>query len=90
MEPDAQAVEGGEIGVTPFCLSPVAERTGLLLVLFASLMLMLALLFITFGRRGNRPAWVVNAAVFLLFFIVFYCLLLLLFLFYTLEYLVFL
>ena len=57
--------------MTPFCLSAFAERTGLLLALFASLLLMLTLLFITFGRRGNRPAWIVNTAVFLLFFMVF-------------------
>lgn len=57
--------------MTPFYLSTFAERTGLLLVLFASLLLMLALLFITFGKRGNRLAWIANAAVFLLFFSVF-------------------
>ena len=57
--------------MTPFCLSTFAERTGLLLMLFASLLLMLALLFITFGKRGNRLAWIANAAVFLLFFNVF-------------------
>ena len=57
--------------MTPFYLSTFAERTGLLLVLFASLLLMLALLFITFGKRGNRLAWIVNAAMFLLFFNVF-------------------
>ena len=57
--------------MTPFCLSTFAERTGLLLVLFASLLLMLTLLFITFGKRGNRLAWIANAAVFLLFFNVF-------------------
>ncbi len=57
--------------MTPFYLSAFAERAGLLLALFASLLLMLTLLFITFGRRGNRPAWIVNTAVFLLFFMVF-------------------
>lgn len=70
MEPDNQATEGGEAGVTPFCLSTLAERTGLLLVLFVSLLLMLALLFITFGKERNRPSWAAKAAVFLLFFII--------------------
>ena len=54
--------------MTPFCLASLAERTALLLVLFLSLIAMLALLFVTFGRKGSRPVWFANAAVFLLFF----------------------
>lgn len=54
--------------MTPFYLASLAERTALLLVLFLSLIAMLALLFVTFGRKGSCPVWFVNAAVFLLFF----------------------
>lgn len=51
----------------PFYLSSSAERTGILAALFMALLLMLTLLFITFGKK-NRALWFINASVFLVFF----------------------
>lgn len=50
----------------PFFFASDAERTVLLLAMFLALVLMLSLLFITFGKKAQRAIWAINAVAFVM------------------------